>query len=248
MARTKEIDVKLDDREAATAYVAPAADGGRGGVVVIHEIEGLTPHFADLCDRLAGAGYSAIAPDLFARDPEISCAARAGDYGSALQRIYRLGAERLVEDLRAARNTLVTTCCAEPHRVAVLGFCVGGYLALLAATEPAGGWAAAASFYGPPAGYAALGMAEEPNPLARAASIACPALLFYGRRDDLIPTWHPVEFAARARRAGGTVEVVLEDAGHAFFNDTRDTYRPAAAEHSWTELLAFLGQTLNGEQ
>lgn len=240
--------MELDGHGPARAYVSPAAGGGRAGVVVIHEIEGLTPHFANLCERLSETGYSAVAPDLFARDPRIPESAAAGDYPTALTRIYELGPERLAADLRAARDTLVTSCYTDVDRVAVLGFCVGGYVTLLAATDPAGGWAAAAAFYGPPAGYGPLGLPADPSPLARAAELSCPTRLFYGQRDDLIPSDQPLAFAAAAKRSGHPVDVVLEDAGHAFFNDSRETYVPAAAAHAWTELLDFLGRNLPDER
>lgn len=246
---TRRVTVTTADEQQLTAYVAPGApEPGSAGVVVIHEINGLTVHFASLCERLAQHGYSAIAPDLFSRDPRIVDDAKAGDYPSALSRIYQLGPERLVADLSSARNALVSGYGVAPERVAVLGFCFGGYLTLLAATDPNGGWAAAAPFYGPPAGYGALGAPTDPNPLARADKLSCPARLFYGRQDGLIPAADALEFVTKAQAAGGNAELILEDAGHAFFNDTRDTYHEAAAVHAWKELLVFLDSTLKDEK
>lgn len=225
-------------------YLATAQTNDiHAGVVVIHEIEGLTEHFGNLCSRLAEAGYSAIAPDLFARDPRIVDDVAAGDYGSAVHRVYELGPERLLGDLESARDTLVRHSEVDPSKVAVIGFCLGGYLTLLAATDPDGGWAAAAPFYGPPAGYGAFGVSDEPNPLTRAENLSCPTRLFYGRHDDHIPAELALEFATKAESSGQPVEVVLEDAGHAFFNDSRPTYVEAAATHAWAELLTFLDNT-----
>lgn len=241
---TQRVTVTTTDDHQLDAYLATATPGTGGGVVVIHEIEGLTEHFAVLCDRLAEHGYSAIAPNLFGRDQRIGDDVAAGDYPAALGRIYELGPDRLVSDLESARQTLIASAGVDPQRVAVLGFCFGGYLALLAATDPHGGWAAAAPFYGPPAGYGALGAPAEPNPLARAANLSCPARLFYGRNDELIPAEDAAEFVTKAQAAGAQAELVLEDAGHAFFNDTRDTYVAPAAEHAWQQLLAFLDTTL----
>ncbi|MGY4101492.1 dienelactone hydrolase family protein [Nocardia sp. R16R-3T] len=241
---TQTITIPTADGCQANAYLAPAAADRRVGVVVIHEIEGLTSHFGSLCERFAENGYSAIAPDLFSRDPGIVDPVAAGDFGAALARFYALGSERWLGDLTAARDALVARCGVDPGRVAVLGFCLGGYLSLLAATDPNGGWAAAAPFYGPPAGYGNFGAPAEPNPLGRAKDLSCPARLFYGKRDNHIPAEDAVAFAAAARAAGGQVEVVLEEAGHAFFNDTRDTYDEIAAQHAWMALLEFLGNTL----
>ncbi|MGQ4598393.1 dienelactone hydrolase family protein [Nocardia sp. R6R-6] len=242
MAQT--ITIPTADGHQANAYLAAAATDSRAGVVVIHEIAGLTAHFGALCERFAENGYSAIAPDLFSRDPGIVEPVGAGDFGAALARFYALGSERWLGDLAAAREALVARCGVDPDRVAVLGFCLGGYLSLLAATDPSGGWAAAAPFYGPPAGYGNFGAPAEPNPLARARNLSCPARLFYGKHDEHIPAEDALAFAADAQAAGGHVEVVLEDAGHAFFNDTRDSYDEVAAEHAWTALLEFLGNTL----
>ena len=242
---TPRTTVTTDDQHTAPAYLAtPSRDATGAGVVIIHEIEGLTDHFASLCDRLAERGYAAIAPDLFARDPQIAADAESGDYANALGRIFALGPDRLLSDLGAARDTLISSTGVDPTRVAVMGFCFGGYLTLLAATAPHGGWAAAAPFYGPPAGYGALGAPAEPSPLSRAANLACPARLFYGRQDAIIPAEDAEAFVTAAQSVGAQADLILENAGHAFFNDARDTYDETAATHAWQELLAFFDTVL----
>lgn len=246
---TQRVTVTLSDQQTTEAYLATTTANNTGaGVVIIHEIEGLTEHFGSLCDRLAEHGYAAIAPDLFGRDPRIAEDVAAGDYPSALGRIFELGPDRLIGDIGSARDTLISSAGVDPQRVGVIGFCFGGYLALLAATDPHGGWAAAAPFYGPPTGYGALGAPTGPSPLARAANLSCPATLFYGRQDTLIPAEDAVTFVAKAKAAGAQADLVLEDAGHAFFNDARDTYDETAATHAWQELLAFFDTALRQTQ
>ncbi|MUM18855.1 dienelactone hydrolase family protein [Mycobacterium sp. CBMA271] len=242
---TQRVTISLGDQQSADAYLATTTTKNTGaGVVIVHEIEGLTDHFASLCDRLAECGYSAIAPNMFAGDRGIVEDAAAGNYPSALSRIFDLGPDKLVSGLNSAREALVSLAGVDPQRVAVVGFCFGGYLALLAATDPYGGWAAAAPFYGPPAGYGTLGAPPEPSPLTRAANLSCPAKLFYGSQDTLIPAEDAVAFVTKAQAAGAKADLVLENAGHAFFNDARDTYHEDAATHAWRELLAFFDATL----
>jgi carboxymethylenebutenolidase len=242
MSSTQRITAR--DGTSVRAHLAIPEHPADAVVVVVHEIEGLTPHFGDLCDRLAERGYAAIAPDLFARDPGVVEAAHRQDFPDALTRAYAIGAEHWLADIADARAHVAGASGASDENCAAVGFCFGGFVALLAATADDGDWAAAAPFYGPPAGYGAFGLPAEPAPLARADRLNCPIRMFYGRQDPIIPVADVTAFAERAGRSGHPVTIVLEDAGHAFFNDSRDTYVPPAAAHAWTQLLDFLAATL----
>ncbi|MGH9185901.1 MAG: dienelactone hydrolase family protein, partial [Acidimicrobiales bacterium] len=151
---------------------------------------------------------------------------------------------RWLTDLVDARRELATRADLDPQRIGVTGFCFGGFVALLAATDPSDRWAAAVPFYGPPAGYGNLGAPSEPRPLDRLDTLSCPTLMLYGSSDPYIPVEDVAAFADRAHARGADVEVRFEAAGHAFFNDTRDSHDPAAARSAWDALLAFTRRVL----
>lgn len=186
------------------------------GVVVVHEGNGMSTQLLRVCERLAGEGYAAIAPDLFWRfggsDPD-----KAADHFSSLRWTDAKA------DLDDAVATLRATGAA---RVGITGFCMGGRLTYLAATRGVD-VDCAAPFYG--AGIAqALG---DPS---------CPLLAFFGGSDEWIPT---ADIDAVRAHHGDDV-VVYPGAGHGFMRDGSDSYDEAAATDAWKRLLDFLSTNL----
>ncbi|HEY5193667.1 MAG TPA: dienelactone hydrolase family protein [Solirubrobacteraceae bacterium] len=261
---------------AVSAYlVRPvAASGPLPGVVVIQEIWGVDNHIEDVADRFAGAGYVAVAPDLYSagggRPPVLATdrvdSAKAflnsippGQWMAVLsddaQRAEALStlpgeearnvgetlgalfggaggdSDRHVSVLRAAIAFLRAHPACAGRAVGSVGFCLGGGLsALLACEEPQLG--AAVIYYG-------SSPAEE-----RVGSIHCPVRGFYGQDDPRIVGGLPA-FDAALSDTGVDHELrIYPDTGHAFFNDTRPSYRPEAARDAWSRTLAFFAQTL----
>jgi carboxymethylenebutenolidase len=105
----------------------PAGDGPWPGVVVIHEAFGLTDDIREWADRLAGAGYLALAPDLFAWGATVRCLLGAF-------RSLNAGRGRAFDDIDSARAQLLNDddCSGS---VGIIGFCMGGGFALLAASR-----------------------------------------------------------------------------------------------------------------
>ena len=146
------------------AYLAlPAGEGPWPGVVVLHELLGLNGDIRSQADRFAARGYVAIAPDLFSfRRPKAVCVLAA----------FRALARRsgpAVDAIEAARAALAVRADAS-GRVGVIGFCMGGGFALLAA--PSGGFAASSVNYG-----------VVPKDAAQLLRGACPVVGTYGGTD-----------------------------------------------------------------
>lgn len=255
---------------AVPAYLvrAKAADGPRPGVIVIQEVWGVDDHIADLCERLARAGYAALAPDLYAEGGERPQTVSAGRVERAKQFMDSLpsswmtldeqqrsdalsaasdgelvgetlgalfgGAQRDREAhlaaLRPAVGFLRSHEACAGRSVASVGYCMGGGLSARLATES--GLSGAVIYYGG---------SPEPEQVAR---ISCPIRGFYGREDTRIVAGLP-EFAAALTAAGIDHKLrVYPDAGHAFFNDMRPSYRPEPARDAWARTLGFLAATL----
>ena len=201
---------------------------GRGpGVVVIQEWWGLVPHIQDVCDRLAAEGFVALAPDLYhgksTTEPD-----EAGKLAMSLR------AEDAAKDINGAVAWLVKSDRATGDRVGIIGFCMGGALAMYAASlNPS--IAAVASF------YPALSMVQMDVSAIKAA------VLGHFAAQDHSYTREQVEQLERGlREAGADVEVFwYEGADHAFFNDDRpEVYKPEAARLAWERTLAFFRKHL----
>jgi carboxymethylenebutenolidase len=205
-----------------------AAPSPKGAVLIIHENQGLTPHFVTLPGRLAASGYSALAVDLLSRK---GGSAAFGDLGAATAALTGIPLAGLVGDLQAGVTELVRRAGA--HKVGVMGFCFGGGLtwALLAAGEAR--LAAACPFYGP---------LPDNHDFSRAKAAV---LAFYGETDARVDATRDAAVAA-LEAAELPHEIKVEPgAGHAFFNETKPSFVPSAAADAYTALLGWFGRYLS---
>jgi carboxymethylenebutenolidase len=238
-------------------------------VIVAQEAWGIDEHILDVVARFAAAGYVVVAPDLYWQDggrPAPLVAGRValakrfmdslppGTWGEPARREAALAdlpmAERAplsntldaifagtrdldpqLAILREAYAFIRESAVAEGRAIGAVGFCRGGALVgLLAAAEPR--LHAGVMFYG------------SPPPAERRSAIRCPLLGLYGGADEAITTQIP-EFSASLGAAGVEFEdVVYSGAPHAFFNDTRVSYRVEAARDAWARTLGFLARHL----
>jgi carboxymethylenebutenolidase len=194
----------------------PAAPPPWPGVVVIHEGNGITPQLLRVCQRLAAAGYGAIAPDLYFR----AGGTESGDFGTLMGSIIGTPVRA---DLELAATILRGLGASS---VGVTGFCMGGYFTYRSAVE-SDQFAAAVGFYG-------ARIAQE------LGTPQCPTLLFFGGHDPWIP-----EADIEAVRAHHPSTVVYPEATHGFMRDGSNDYDEAAAPDAWAQLLTFFGAHLH---
>ena len=218
----REIAYPAGSRRVAAHLAVP--DSGRGrAVVVLHEAWGLDGFVRGVCARLAREGFVALAPDLF--DGKL-----AADVAEAQLLSAALSAARVEEDLDGAVRTLLSHDAVDGPSVGLLGFCLGGHLALLGGGRtPRVG--AVVDFYG-----------LFPDPPLEIGALAAPLLAIFAQRDAFIPA-ESVERLRRELRAAGKRASVRVEPGvdHGFMNDTRpDRFDAAAAAGGWDRLLAFL--------
>lgn len=216
------------------AFLAEPEGSVRGGVVVVQEAFGVTTHIQDVCRRLGDAGWVAVAPALFHRDGAPVLAYDQFDKVMPLMR--SLTAEGILTDVDAALGALGDTGIPAERR-AVIGFCMGGSVALVVAAErPV---AAAVTYYGGGLREGRFGFA----PLIDVApALRAPWLGHFGDLDKGIP----VADVEALREAAATAPVATEvhryaSADHGFnCNDRPAVYDPAAAERAWERTLRWL--------
>jgi carboxymethylenebutenolidase len=195
-------------------------------IIVIHEIWGLVDHIKDVSQRLASEGYVALATDLFEEEK-----------GFDLQEVRKLREkfteEIILNKLKGAFDYLQTLPFVNSSRIGSIGFCMGGGLSLLFACHSKD-LAAAVVFYG-----------RNPSPIDQVKNINCPILCNYAGA-DLAITQSDIDLLKETLTKYGKVfdVKIYPGAPHAFFNDTRESYRPEAAKDAWKRTLEFYARHL----
>ncbi len=222
-------------------YAMPEQKKNLPVVLVVQEIFGVHAHIADVCRRLAHAGYLAIAPELYVRqgDPR-----SYGDMAKLMSDIVSKVPDAQVLGDLDAMVAWAHAQGANTQRLGITGFCWGGRIAwLYAAHNPA--LKAAVAWYGRLVGVASA--LTPRHPVDVAAGLKAPVLGLYGGQDGGIPltTVNAMKEALAAagaqgnRAAGGSEFVVFRDAPHAFHADYRPSYRKEAAQEGWAQALAW---------
>jgi len=232
-----EVKVPVAGGDLVAYRAMPAGKAGLPVVLVVSEIFGVHEYIADVCRRLAKAGYMAIAPELFARYGDPRKLANIQDILSGI--VAKVPDAGVMSDLDgcaewAGRNG------GDAARLAITGFCWGGRISwLYAAHNP--GLKAAVAWYGRLDGE--VNDRTPKYPLDLAAQLKAPVLGLYGGADQGIPPDDVQSMRDALAKAGSKSQIhVYEGAPHAFHADYRPSYRKEAAEDGWMRLLAWLRQ------
>jgi carboxymethylenebutenolidase len=213
----------------------PAKGSAFPVVLVVQEIFGVHEHIKDVCRRFAKEGYCAIAPELYARQGDVS---KLTDYREIFaQVVSKVPDAQVMSDLDAAVAWAAKTNIGDPARVAVTGFCWGGRITwLYAAHNPR--LKAGVAWYGRLSGQATE--LQPKYPLDVAADLKAPVLGLYGEKDSGIPLEDVEKMrAALAAAKQPSQIVVFPEAPHGFHADYRPSYREAAARDGWAQCLAW---------
>ncbi|HEV8643346.1 MAG TPA: dienelactone hydrolase family protein [Methylomirabilota bacterium] len=206
-------------------YLATPASGKGPGVLVIQEWWGLVRHVKNVADRFAAEGFTALAPDLY----HGKTAAEPDEAGKLFMALNIAQAEK---DLRGAAKYLAGQ--SSTAKLGAVGFCMGGQLALFAATlNPSIG--ACVNFYG-----------VHPNVKPDYAKLSGPVLGLFAEKDQFVSPSIAKGVDAAIKKAGQQSEIhIYPGVDHAFFNDERaDVYDKQAADDAWRRTLAFFRKHL----
>jgi carboxymethylenebutenolidase len=208
-----------------SGYLATPAGGKGAGIIVLQEWWGLVDHIKKVCDRFAAEGFSALAPDLY----HGKTTSEPDEAGKLLMALNIAQAEK---DLKGAATYLAGQ--SSTSKLGVVGFCMGGQLALFAATlNPSIG--ACVNFYG-----------IHPNVKPDYTKLSGPVLGLYAEKDSFVTPDVARSVDLAIKSVGKQSEIhIYPNVGHGFFNDERaDVHDRPAAEHAWQRTLAWFRQHL----
>jgi len=205
----------------APGYLAEAKDPKAPGVVVIQEWWGLQGQIKSVCDRLAAAGFTALAPDLY--DGKV---VPYHDSAAANAAMAALDFKALTAE--AVRGAVVYLK-ARGGKAGITGFCMGGAVTVIAAVHVPE-LDAAVTFYGLP-----------PESVAAAKDVRVPLQGHFAKEDDWCSPAVVDEFEKKLKAAGRKYEFYRYDGHHAFMNsDRKEVYSETAAKLAWDRCVKFL--------
>jgi carboxymethylenebutenolidase len=212
----------------------------RGAVIVLQEAFGVNDNIIDVCRRFAAVGYRSVAPHLFHRD---GIDALPYDIELAMPQMAKLTADGIRADLAATRDHLAGEGFAL-SLTGIVGFCMGGSITFVAASEDAYG--AAVTFYGSGIKAGRFGFRSLVD---LAPHLRSPWLGLYGDLDRGIPVEQVEELRGAVATAHVPTAVVrYAEAGHGFLCDGRPAeYREAAANDAWARTIDWFERYLAPE-
>ncbi|MBM3660877.1 MAG: hypothetical protein FJW95_15445 [Actinobacteria bacterium] len=205
------------------------------GIALHPDIMGIRPLFDDVCRRLATHGFAVCAPEPFVRaSAEVR---ESSDVPTRMAAAGALDDDVQIGDLEAAAGYLIVH--DDVHRVAVMGFCMGGMQALKAAASDH--FDRAVAFYGMVVPPEPMQGPKIRMPLDTAAAVV-PTLAIFGGVDALVPLADVEALRAAWADRPDCEIVVYPEADHAFVHDpARPVHRPDDAADAWERVLTFLG-------
>lgn len=218
--------------DAGSGYLAEPSAGtvGSPGILVLQEWWGLVDQIKRTCDRLAEEGFTALAPDLYH-----GATVPLTEPDDAAKLMMALEMERVAKDLSGSVDELIRR--TGRHQIGVIGFCMGGGLALVIATQRPDAVKAVVPAYG-----------VIPWPAARPdySKLEAAVQAHVAEQDDFFTPEAARELESELQALGKNVELHLyEGAGHAFFNEDRpEAYHEDSAGQLWQRTIAFFRQTL----
>lgn len=230
-----EVKIPVPDGVIPAYRAMPATGDNFPVVLVVQEIFGVHEHIQDICRRFAKLGYLAIAPELFARQGDVS---KLSDVQEIISKVVsKVPDAQVMSDLDATVSWAKKSSKGNTDKLAITGFCWGGRITwLYSAYNP--NVKAGVAWYG------RLMSASTPltpkHPVDIAADLKVPVLGLYGGKDDGIPLSTVEQMSQSLKMGNNDSEIIIyPDAPHAFNADYRPSYRKEAAEDGWKRLQAW---------
>jgi carboxymethylenebutenolidase len=231
------VSILVDGQDMRVYLSQPETTDRVPGVIVIMEAFGVNKHIQEVTDKFSRAGYVAVAPALYHRLGSNPLFSYTGEDAEARTRAMgSLKDTELTRDLNTTIAYLKSHAQVRGDRLGIVGFCVGGRIAYLAASS-CPGLSAAVVYYG---GRILLPFGEGPAPFERTATIQCPVLGNFGALDQN-PSPDDVRTVEAELKKHGKVGdfKIYPGANHGFNCDERPSYHAEAAQDAWARTLGW---------
>jgi len=226
------IKIPVKDGEIPGYRAMPAAGGPFPVVLVVQEIFGVHEHIKDICRRLAKLGFLAVAPELYARQGDVSKMTEISEIFSKV--VSKVPDAQVMSDLDAAVEWAGKSGKGNTAKLAITGFCWGGRIVWLYSAHNKD-LNAGVAWYG-----RLVGEKDELHPkypVDVVLSLHAPVLGLYGGADNGIPLKTIETMRAALKEANSPSEIVVyPDTPHAFYADYRSSYRKEPADDGWKRL------------
>jgi carboxymethylenebutenolidase len=228
-----EVRIPVADGEIPAYRAMPAKGRDFPVVLVVQEIFGVHEHIKDVCRRFAKQGYLAVAPELYARQGDVS---KISDWKQIFAEVVsKVPDAQVMSDLDATVAWARKSSKGHGRKLAITGFCWGGRITWLYAAHSKD-LKAGVAWYGRLKGDTTP--LQPKYPLDVVADINAPVLGLYGGKDQGIPLADVDAMRAALKAAGKPSEIIVyREAGHAFLADYRPSYRAEDAAAGWTACL-----------
>ena len=226
------------------AYVAVPEGNKKAhypGMIVFQEAFGVNKHIQEVCKRFAREGFVAMAPELFHR---LGSGVEFGyeDFDKVRPALSSLTNEKLLMDASAAFSALSAMPEVNGGLIASIGFCMGGFVSVLAAIHKP--LAAAVSFYGGGMVKKREGIGFSPL-IDDFKNLHCPVLFVVGDQDKSIPLSEMETIKAHLKSLQKPHEAIIyPNAGHGFFCEDRSSFKQDAAKASWQKTIEWLRKVI----
>jgi carboxymethylenebutenolidase len=233
-----EVRIPAKDGEIPGYRAMPAKGENFPVVLVVQEIFGVHEHIRDVCRRFAKQGYLAVAPELYARQGDVS---KISDWKQIMSDVVaKVPDEQVIADLDATVAWAGQSSKGDTKRVAVTGFCWGGRIVWLYAAHSAD-LKAGVAWYGRLNGERTP--LQPKYPVDVAADLKAPVLGLYGGKDQGIPLSDVEQMRTALKKAREPSKIVVfPEAPHGFLADYRPSYSPKEAADGWAQCLAWFRQ------
>ncbi|HEY1600468.1 MAG TPA: dienelactone hydrolase family protein [Pirellulales bacterium] len=230
-----EVKIPVTDGEIPAYRAEPTGAGPFPVVLVVQEIFGVHEHIKDICRRFAKLGYLAIAPEMYARQGDVSKMENIAEIIAKV--VSKVPDKQVLSDLDATVAWAKKSGKGNTAKLAITGFCWGGRVVwLYSAHNP--DLKAGVAWYG-----RLVTNTDElhpKNPIDLVDDLKAPVLGLYGGADQGIPVASVEQMKEALKKANKPCEIVLyPDTPHGFHADYRPTYRQDKADDGWKRLLEW---------
>ena len=232
-----EVKIPTSDGSLPAYRAMPSQGGPFATVLVVQEIFGVHEHIKDVCRRLAKLGYLAVAPELYARQGDVS---KLSDSTEIQKVVSKVPDSQVMADLDATAGWAKDSGFGNIRKLGITGFCWGGRIVWLYAahsTQLKAGVAWYGRLVGKPSEM------QPQHPIDVVGALKAPVLGLYGGNDPAIPLETIEQMKQALKAAGNSSEIIVyPDTPHGFHADYRPSYRKEQAQDGWKRLQAWFRQ------